>query len=170
MWPLDTVAQAMYTPPTVAGCTLSKAQAKLSRKLHERFHKVQNGSHFDNLQSGSHLCTKSLHMVVCRAKLYECCRSFDPRMGTTGRVLWEAVPELLHLGAVIVTAAVMVGVMGNTLFGYRAEAMSTLSCMPLHPLLPWHAACVLSVQSSIYMPFDEAYHMLSTDCNFSSAQ
>ena len=94
---------------------------------------------FDNLQSGSHLCTKSLHVVVCRVKLYECCRSFDPRMGTTGRVLWEAVPELLHLGAVIMTAAVMVGVMGNTLFGYRAEAMSTLSCMPLHTFLPWQA-------------------------------
>ena len=55
-------------------------------------------------------------------------RSFDPRMGTTGRVLWMAVPELLHVGAVIVTAAVMVGIMGNTLFGSRAQAMSTLSC------------------------------------------
>ena len=50
-------------------------------------------------------------------------------MGITGQVLWEAVPELLHLGAVIVTTAVMVGVMGNTLFGYRAEAMSSLQCM-----------------------------------------
>lgn len=52
-------------------------------------------------------------------------------MGTTGRVLWMAVPELLHMGAVIVTAAVMVGVMGNTLLGSRAEAMSTLSCKHL---------------------------------------
>ena len=56
------------------------------------------------------------------------CRSFDPQMGTTGRVLWEAAPELLHLGAVICTAAVMVGIMGSTLFGFRAEAVSSLSC------------------------------------------
>lgn len=49
-------------------------------------------------------------------------------MGTTGRVLWEAAPELLHLGAVICTAAVMVGIMGSTLFGFRAQAVSSLSC------------------------------------------
>ena len=57
-------------------------------------------------------------------------RSFDPQMGTTGRVLWVAVPELLHVGAVIVTVAVMVGIMGNTLFGSRAEAVSSLTGVP----------------------------------------
>lgn len=54
-------------------------------------------------------------------------------MGTTGRVLWVAVPELLHVGAVTVTVAVMVGIMGNTLFGCRAEAVSSLTGMPFQP-------------------------------------
>ena len=54
-------------------------------------------------------------------------------MGTTARVLWESVPELLHVGAVIVTVAVMVGIMGNTLFGFRAEAVSSLSGMLCQP-------------------------------------
>ena len=48
-------------------------------------------------------------------------------MGTTGRVLWVTVPELLHVGAVIVTVAMMVGIMGNTLFGSRAEAVSSFT-------------------------------------------
>ena len=52
-------------------------------------------------------------------------------MGTTGRVLWVAVPELLHVGAVITTVAVMVAIMGNILFGFRAEAVSSLTCEPL---------------------------------------
>lgn len=56
------------------------------------------------------------------------CRSFDPQMGTTGRVLWAAAPDLLHVGAVVFTAACMVGVMGNTLFGFRAQALSSLAC------------------------------------------
>lgn len=61
------------------------------------------------------------------------CRSFDPEMGTTARVLWVAMPELLHVGAVVVTVAVMVGIMGNTLFGFRAQAVSSLTCRPLLP-------------------------------------
>ena len=59
------------------------------------------------------------------------CRSLDPRMGTTGRVLWVTLPELLHVGTAVGVAAVMVGIMGNTLFGYRAEAVSTISCKAL---------------------------------------
>lgn len=57
------------------------------------------------------------------------CRSFDPLMGVTGRVLFVAVPELLHVGAVVVTMAVMVGIMGNTMFGVRAGAVSSLTGM-----------------------------------------
>ena len=56
------------------------------------------------------------------------CRSFDPHMGATGRVLWVVVPELLHVGAVVGTVAVMVTIMGNTLFGFRAQAVSSLTC------------------------------------------
>lgn len=48
-------------------------------------------------------------------------------MGTTGRVLWITVPELLHVGVVMAIVAVMVGIMGNTLFGFRAEAVSSLT-------------------------------------------
>lgn len=56
------------------------------------------------------------------------CRSFDPQMGTTARVLWVTVPELLHVGAVILIAAIMVGIVGNILFGFRAQAVSSLTC------------------------------------------
>ena len=59
------------------------------------------------------------------------CRSFDIHMGTAARVLWVAVPELLHVGAVVFTLAVMVAVMGNILFGFRAQAVSSLSCESL---------------------------------------
>lgn len=62
-------------------------------------------------------------------------RSFDPQMGTTGRVLWAAAPELLHVGAVTLTAAVMLGVTGNTLFGFRAKAVSSLACRNLAYIL-----------------------------------
>ena len=53
-------------------------------------------------------------------------------MGTTGHILWEAVAELLHLGAVTATAAVMVGIMCDTLCEYRAEAqVDQVQGMPL---------------------------------------
>lgn len=51
-------------------------------------------------------------------------------MGPVARVLWLSLPELLHVGAVIGLVAVSVGIMGNTLFGFRAEAMSSLGCEP----------------------------------------
>lgn len=45
-------------------------------------------------------------------------------MGTTGRVLWVAVPELLHVGAVIMTVAIMVAIMGTCL------ASELKQCLP----------------------------------------
>lgn len=74
--------------------------------------------------------SRALLQILGSTVLAAMCRSFDPQMGTTGRVLWVALPELLHVGAVICTAAVMVGVMGNTLFGFRAQAVSSLTCKP----------------------------------------
>lgn len=60
------------------------------------------------------------------------CRSFDPRMGPIARVLWECLPELLHVGAVLTVAALMVAVMGTALFGDRAASFSTFSGMASH--------------------------------------
>ena len=48
-------------------------------------------------------------------------------MGPIARVLWASFPELLHVGAVLVTIALMVAVMGNSLFGDRAAALSTFA-------------------------------------------
>ena len=48
-------------------------------------------------------------------------------MGPIARVLWECLPELLHVGAVLVVAAVMVAIMGNTLFGNRAESFASFT-------------------------------------------
>lgn len=57
------------------------------------------------------------------------CRSFDPKMGPIARVLWQSLPELLHVGAVLAVAAVMLAIMGVALFGDRAALFSTLSGM-----------------------------------------
>lgn len=55
------------------------------------------------------------------------CRSFDPKMGPIARVLWESLPELLHVGAVLVCVAVMMALAGNALFGDRASSFSSLA-------------------------------------------
>ena len=57
------------------------------------------------------------------------CRSFDPQMGPIARVLWQSLPELMHVGAVLAVAAVMLAIMGVALFGDRAASFSTLSGM-----------------------------------------
>ena len=51
-------------------------------------------------------------------------------MGPIARVLWECLPELLHVGAVLVMVAIMVAVMGNTLFGDRAESFASFTGQP----------------------------------------
>ena len=48
-------------------------------------------------------------------------------MGPIARVLWECLPELLHVALVLMVAAVMVAIMGIALFGDRAASFSTLS-------------------------------------------
>ena len=50
-------------------------------------------------------------------------------MGPIAQVLWQALPELLHVGAVLVCVAVLLALMGNALFGDRAESFSTLTGM-----------------------------------------
>ena len=55
------------------------------------------------------------------------CRSFDPKMGPIARVLWECLPELLHVGTVLVIVALMVAIMGSALFGDRAASFSTFA-------------------------------------------
>ncbi|KAL0034091.1 hypothetical protein WJX79_008239 [Trebouxia sp. C0005] len=53
--------------------------------------------------------------------------SFDPKMGPIARVLWACLPELLHVGAVLLIVALMVAITGAALFGDRAASFSTLS-------------------------------------------
>ena len=48
-------------------------------------------------------------------------------MGPIARVLWGCLPELLHVGAVLVIVALMAAIMGNSLFGDRAASFSTLA-------------------------------------------
>ena len=55
------------------------------------------------------------------------CRSFDPKMGPIARVLWACLPELLHVGAVLLIVALMVAITGAALFGDRAASFSTFS-------------------------------------------
>ena len=57
-------------------------------------------------------------------------------MGPIAQVLWQALPELLHVGAVLVCVAVLLALMGNGLFGDRAESFSSLTGMsePKHAL------------------------------------
>lgn len=50
-------------------------------------------------------------------------------MGLIAQVLWQALPELLHVGAVLVCLAVLLALMGNALFGGRAHSFSTLTGM-----------------------------------------
>ena len=50
-------------------------------------------------------------------------------MGPIAQVLWQALPELLHVGAVLVCVAVLLALMGNALFGDRAESLSSLTGM-----------------------------------------
>ena len=61
----------------------------------------------------------------CHAALT--CRSFDPKMGPIARVLWACLPELLHVGAVLLIVALMVAITGVALFGDRAASFSTFS-------------------------------------------
>ena len=69
-------------------------------------------------------------------------RSFDPKMGPIARVLWECLPELLHVGAVLVVIALMLAVMGTALFGDRAASFSTFSGLPLCIYLPMLQSCL----------------------------
>lgn len=62
--------------------------------------------------------------------LWALCRSFDPKMGPIARVLWASLPELLHVGVVLVVSQVMIAIMGMALFGDRAASFATLSGMP----------------------------------------
>ena len=48
-------------------------------------------------------------------------------MGPIARVLWECLPELLHVGGVLTLAALMLAIMGTALFGDRAASFSTFS-------------------------------------------
>ena len=50
-------------------------------------------------------------------------------MGPIARVLWESVPELAHVGAVLGIVALMVAIMGCALFGDRAASFSSLAGM-----------------------------------------
>jgi hypothetical protein len=52
---------------------------------------------------------------------------FDPKMGPIARVLWACLPELLHVGAVLLIVALMVAITGAALFGDRAASFSTFS-------------------------------------------
>lgn len=48
-------------------------------------------------------------------------------MGPIARVLWQSLPELIHIGAVLAVSALMLAVMGVALFGDRAALFSTFS-------------------------------------------
>ena len=48
-------------------------------------------------------------------------------MGPNARVLWDSFPELCHVWAVLVIAALMAAVMGNALYGDRAASLSSLT-------------------------------------------
>ena len=50
-------------------------------------------------------------------------------MGPIALVLWECLPELLHVALVLMVAATMTAIMGIALFGDRAASLSTLSGM-----------------------------------------
>ena len=63
-----------------------------------------------------------------------CCRSFDSKMGPIAQVLWQSLPELLHVGAVLVCVAFLTALMGNALFGDRAQSFSSLTGTFKHPL------------------------------------
>ena len=54
-------------------------------------------------------------------------------MGPIARVLWESVPELAHVGAVLGIVALMVAIMGSALFGDRAASFSSLPGMLYQP-------------------------------------
>ena len=51
-------------------------------------------------------------------------------MGPIARVLWASLPELLHVGVVLVVSQVMIAIMGMALFGDRAASFATLPGMP----------------------------------------
>ena len=55
-------------------------------------------------------------------------------MGPIAQVLWQCLPDLLHIGTVLVIVALLVALMGNALFGDRAESFSSLAGMFRHPL------------------------------------
>ena len=100
-----------------------------------------------------HVCTSTASPAAadrqCGCSLQSCCtdhalplhRSFDPKMGPIARVLWECLPELLHVGAVLVVIALMLAVMGTALFGDRAASFSTFSGLPPHMHLPMLQLC-----------------------------
>ena len=48
-------------------------------------------------------------------------------MGPIARVLWDCLPELVHVGGVLAVAALMLATMGTALFGDRAASFSTFS-------------------------------------------
>ena len=48
-------------------------------------------------------------------------------MGPIARVLWESLPELCHVGAVLAVIALMIAIMGIALFGDRAASFSSLA-------------------------------------------
>ena len=50
-------------------------------------------------------------------------------MGPIAQVLWQALPELLHVGAVLLCVALLLAFMGNALFGDRAESFSSFTGM-----------------------------------------
>ena len=78
-------------------------------------------------------------------------------MGPIARVLWESFPELMHVGAVLVTIAVMVAVMGYALFGDRAASLSTFTGQPCSDsYAAMHAYCPARAGGTLheYMIFD----------------
>ncbi len=62
-------------------------------------------------------------------------------MGPIARVLWECLPELLHVGAVLVIVALMVAIMGSALFGDRAASFSSLAGKPCYILTGFIQQC-----------------------------
>ena len=74
-------------------------------------------------------------------------------MGPIARVLWECLPELLHVGAVLVVVALILAVMGTALFGDRAAFFSTFSGL----LLYGHLVCThLSHEQRLEAPLSSA--------------
>ena len=79
-------------------------------------------------------------------------------MGPIARVLWESLPELCHVGAVLAVIALMVAIMGLALFGDRAASFSSLAgmlCLLFFQSMFLAVSCVLIDEQLSVLPVSQ---------------